>query len=333
MITTPNQLSQRAEFYHQLGSLLSAGVPIIQALEQLRHNPPMWEMREPLRRILAELQAGQDLTTALERSGKWLPEFDLALLEAGEKSGRLEQCFRLLAGYYRERAQLLRRIISNLAYPVLVFHMLVLIFPISGLTELVWKGNVRGFLLQKSFLLLIYAVVFIITYLSQGQRGETVRSNIEALARGIPFFGAARRDLALARLAAALEALINAGVPIIAAWEVAGTASGSPELRRAISSWRPQLEGGRTPSELIKRSRVFPELFANLYHSGETSGQQDETLRRLYAYYQEEGSRKMELFAQWFPRVIYFAVAGAVAFYVVRFWMNYFAQISNAIGF
>ena len=94
--------------------------------------------------------------------------------------------------------------------------------------------------------------------------------------------GTARQDLALARLAAALEALLNAGVPIIGAWELAATASGSPALRRSVEGWRPRLEQGSTPAELISESGQFPSVFSSLYHTGEISGQLDQTLNRIH---------------------------------------------------
>ena len=70
----------------------------------------------------------------------------------------------------------------------------------------------------------------------------------------------ARHYLALSRLAAALEALISAGVNIVEAWDLAATASGSPALRRAVATWKPQLAAGRTPAELVRACPLFPEI-------------------------------------------------------------------------
>ena len=87
------------------------------------------------------------------------------------------------------------------------------------------------------------------------------------------------------------------------------------------------------PAEAVRGCRHFPELFANLYSSGEVSGKLDETLRRLHVYYQEEGTRKLRALAQWTPRLIYLVVALMIAYRVVRFWMGYFQQIQDAGGF
>jgi type II secretory pathway component PulF len=128
-----------------------------------------------------------------------------------------------------------------------------------------------------------------------------------------------------------LEALINAGETIHEAWPLAAAASGSPALQREISSWRPQLAIGRTPAEVMRDRAVIPEMFANLYHSGEISGQLDQTLRRLRDYYADEGSRTLHTAARVWPGVLYALVALYIAWQVISFYVGYFNQIGNAI--
>src|SRR5207253_10444765 len=127
---------------------------------------------------------------------------------------------------------------------------------------LVTHFDVFGFLRAKFTLLApAYAVVFLLLVAGQGQRGETWRAGVERLLRWIPILGSARRHLALARLSAALEALISAGVSIFDAWELAAAASGSPALLHAVHGWHRALRSGETPAELLARTTEFPELF------------------------------------------------------------------------
>jgi type II secretory pathway component PulF len=156
---------------------------------------------------------------------------------------------------------------------------------------------------------------------------------MESVLHPMPALGTARRYLALGRLAAALEALLNAGVNIIQAWELAAAACGSPALRRTVFGWRHLLEAGQTPAELVTGSGKFPQMFASQYHTGEVSGKLDETLRLLHRFYQEEGSRRLHTLAQWTPRAVYICIALMIGYRVVHFWMNYFNQISAAGGF
>ncbi len=332
LIVTPAQFSRRSAFYQQLASLTAAGLGLISALQQLQRTPPAHSYREPIRQMLRELAGGSTLSESLRRlDSRWLPEFDIALLQAGEQSGRLDTCFRLLADYYADRARIARQLIADLAYPAFLFHFAVFILPFS---QFFLSGNWVRYLCQTLGVLLpVYAVIALAVYAAQGRHSERWRALVERLLHPAPFLGAARRDLALGRLAAALEALLNAGVSVVEAWELAGAASGSPALHRAVLAWRPQVDGGRTPAETLRASREFPELFANQYATGEISGQLDDTLRRLHGYYQEEGSRKLHALARWFPRAIYLVVVLLIAFFVVRFWTAYFQQIQNLSGF
>jgi type IV pilus assembly protein PilC len=326
-IVTPRQFTQRAELYQQLGQLTSAGLGLVPALDQLKRNPPARSFREPLQRLLDELAQGQTFAEAMQRTA-WLPIFDQALLEAGERSGRLDACFRLLAEHYNDRASLARQMIGDLLYPAFVFHLAV--FVVTFL-EFLWNGP--WLLVVLGGLIPVYAATASLIYAGQSKHGETWRATVESLLRPIPILGTARHYLALSRLAVALEALISAGVRIIEAWDLAAAASGSPALRRAVQAWKPRVVAGQTPSEAVSACPQFPETFANLYATGEISGKLDDSLRRLHRYYHEEGSRRLHLVSQWLPRLLYFIVALIVAFIVVRFWTNYFSQISAAGGF
>ena len=145
-LVTPGQFTRRAELYHQLSQLTMAGLPILRALEQLARNPPARAFREPLQQIIQEISAGGTFTESVQRSGKWISSFDLALLEAGERSGRLDACFRVLADYYTDRARTARQVIGDLAYPAFLLHFAIFIFPFA---QLFTTGDWLRYLLQR----------------------------------------------------------------------------------------------------------------------------------------------------------------------------------------
>jgi type II secretory pathway component PulF len=331
LIITPRQFRDRAEFYHQLAQLTAAGITLPTALDQLQRHPPARSYRWPIGRLCRELSEGFTFTESLQRLGSWLPAFDIALLHAGEQSGRLDACLRLLANYYEDRARVARQITSDLLYPAFLFHFAIFIFAFIRWFQ---GGNAVQFASQTlGVYLAVYAVILLLIYAGQSRHGERWRAAIESLLRPVPVLGTARQYLALARLSAALEALLSAGVTIIEAWELAGAASGSPALRRAVLGWRPLVDAGQTPAEAVSTSARFPQLFVHQYATGEISGKLDDTLRRLNQYYQEEGSRKLHTFTQWTPRAIYFGVMLMIAYWIVHFYLGYFQQVQNAGGF
>ena len=331
LIITPRQLNQRAELYHQLGIMITAGLSVHKALEHLQSHPPSLSLRAPVSQLLQQLDRGRTVSESVQGIGKWIPSFDLALIDAGERSGRLDACFKLLAVYYRERAQMALQMISDMAYPAFVLNFAIVLFP---LIDLVTTGNAARFLwMTVGIAVPLYGLVFLIIYSCQGRHGEGWRSKVENILRRIPILGTARQDLALARLATALESLLNAGVPIVTAWELAATASGSPALARTVQGWKGPLEKGSTFSELISDSDRFPALFANLYHTGEVSGTTDQTLIRLHNLYQTEGLARTKALAQWTPKLVYFGIVFFVAWKIISFYTGYFSEINRAIDF
>jgi general secretion pathway protein F len=222
-------------------------------------------------------------------------------------------------------------VISQLIYPVGLIHLAALVFLIVLPFAASQFNASLTLLFAKAALILLplYGAVALLIYATQSKHGESWRARIEAFLRLVPILGKARHYLALSRLAAALEALISAGVNIFEAWDLAATASGSPALRRAVAAWKPRVVAGQMPSEAVRLCPLFPETFANLYASGEISGKLDESLRHLNRLYNEDGSRKLNAFATWMPRLLYLLVALMIAYKIIQFYTAYFNQIST----
>jgi type II secretory pathway component PulF len=83
------------------------------------------------------------------------------------------------------------------------------------------------------------------------------------------------------------------------------------------------------PSEAISLYPLFPGTFASLYASGEVSGKLDDSLRQLNRIYNEDGTRKLDAFATWTPRLVYLLVAVLIACKVVQFWAGLYGSHSD----
>jgi len=332
VIVTPGFLANRGEFYFQMASQVEAGIPIVVALSNQLSNPLSPSFVRPIETLIGHIEQGGGVADSLDAIGDWLPTFDRALIRAGEDSGRLDQCFRVLAEYYRERAELSKRVISFAIYPILVVHVAIIVFPPQALVALI-QGDPIAFLVQKAMILgFLYAAALLALYVVQREGGRRWQSLAERVFHRVPMLGSARRNLAFSRLTLSLESLISAGVGIVQAWPTAARACGSPAIERAVEKSMPKMEHGWMPSDAIREHRIFPTHFTGLYQTGEQSGRMDETLRRMHAHYQEEGFRKMKAFAFWAPNIAYGVVALAVAWHILKFFMEYFKTLSDAIG-
>jgi type II secretory pathway component PulF len=329
-IATPRKLSRRAGFFHQLAQLLSSGLTATQALTHLRSHPPDPVFAGRADAIIGSIERGAGLTEAIRGSGDWLPAFDLALLEAGERSGRVPDACLLLSRHYQEQAALIRTQMAVLAYPVFLFHVAFLIFPVERFVALVWKGDVWGYFVQKLlFFGPIYVAILLLLLMFRGSGKERWRWILERLLHSVPVLGAARRSLAISRLSAALGALLSAGLGMVEAWLLAARASGSVVLAKTVTKAAPRLATGETPAEMVENSREFPDHFASLYRTGEISGRLDDALLRLSHYYSDEGSRKLKIFMAVASGTVIGVVMLAVAWQIISFYLGLFQQVNN----
>jgi type IV pilus assembly protein PilC len=338
MIITPGRLRRRAEFYHQLGAMITAGVPLIQALQMASNATSLQASKKNITDIIEHLNNGLTFTDSMNKAHGWMPEFDKALLSAGEQSGRLDYTFKVLGDYYGTRAEIIRQTIQSLLLPILNLHVLILVFPLGLLTAMVIGiinndyGPTYIYIFHKLFWFgLIYAIVIGLILCCQASWGESWRYFLETVWHIVPILRKAVKYLSLSRLAVTLEALIRSGVLVTKSWALAAVASGSPRLSREIATWKPDLERGATPAGLVNRFPYFPDMFQNLYQTGEVSGQLDETLGRLHTYYREEGIRAMRFFCRVLSSTVYVIIASAVAYNVVSYYLSYYNNIFNSI--
>ncbi len=331
LFLTPRQLSLHAEFYQRFGQLAGAGIGVVPALEHLRANPPASSYREPIERMLTVLAGGGTLTQALERARDRFPLFDSDMIQPGERSGRLDACYRLLAQHYEARSRMAALTIRQVAYPIGLLHLGVFLFVgVLPFAQSQFQASVLGLAGQVVLTLVpLYGLAAFVTLALQSSHSERWRAVVESIVDRVPLLGPARRSLALARLSLALEALVSAGVNLVEAWEIGARGSGSPAIRRTVTLWRSALENGRTPAQLVRESPVFPAKFSNLYATGEATGKLEESLGHLRAQYEEEGTRRLETFVALIPRLIYLAIVVYLAWNIVSYFRSYFAMIEE----
>lgn len=352
-MVTPGKLSRRAVLFDQLANMISAGVPLAKAVEMAARDhhtglPPI-----VLHELTRHLQDGRTFSDAMllvsgqkrlpespavkPRREYWLSDFDVALLSAGEESGRLDSIFKLLARYYASRAKLIRDTLSGLFITLVTLHVFLLIFPLSFFLSFV-LGIVNGpysqcwpFIIEKLLVFgLLYGGVWFFAFASQNNRGEGWRSTLENIYRWVPLLRTALQYLTVARFSMALDALLSAGVPVIRSWEMAAAACGSLSLKRQVTRWTPALEARATPAEIVAQIPYFPEIFVHLYQTGEMSGKLDESLARLQAYFEDEGLRKLQAFCRLLAFTLYVIIAFTIAAFIIHSWMKYFGAALNS---
>jgi type IV pilus assembly protein PilC len=327
---SPAGSRQRALFYRQSSTLLNAGFPLISALEHLSRNPTTAQFKSPILLLLQGLHDNLTFAESLERLQGWSSGFDIALIRAGEQSGTLDRALAALARHHESQANNLQALLREAIYPALVLHVALFIVP---LPRLIQTGQIGFYLLQSiGTLLALYSVGVFIAAALRPDRSPSWQALIERVLVHIPVWGSARADIALARLAGSLHALLSAGILVTKAWPLAAHASGSPTLIRVVDLWEPLLLSGSTPAELIASSGAFPDFFASAYATGEVSGRLDEQLRSLEELHETEGFRKLSIVSRWCPRLLYGVVAIWIAVQIFTMAGGYVGTLNQLLG-
>ena len=311
----------------------------MQALEMASRNRSLRGSQMQIRKLLVHLQEGHTFADSMRKVSGWLPEYDMALLTAGEQSGRIDIAFKDLGRSYAATADIVRQTIKSMLTMFVTLHVFFIVFPTDLLQNFAW-GIIDNeyqrcipFLLNKAIIFTVfYGTIFFFIFACQGNRDERWRAMVENFFGCVPLLRTARKYLAVARFTSALEALLNAGVPVMKSWELAAAASGSPRLRRELAAWLPQLETGMTPADIVSQIRWFPEMFTSLYQTAELSGQHDDTLKRLHTYFDTEGRNSLHFFVKICLGITIGLIMGVMAYSIMRFWINYYGKLIDTIN-
>lgn len=316
-------LREKQNVYYELGQFLRSGVAPVQALESLLSETPAGRVRRLFEALRNALQRGDTLPEAFAAARPVIGEMELAVVSAASQGGRLDAAFRYLSGYFENLEHLRRELRKGVAYPLFQLHFGVIVL---GLPALFAAGGGLGAYLQQTlgFLLAFYVLVGMIWAAGSAWVGAASRSiGADRMLRAVPLFGTLRRNTTLGRFCAAYEIGLSAGVNVTEALEGAARATGSALLRGAVTRVLPAVRRGEQVGALLAGTGAFPRELLRAMRLGEDTGHLDEELRRATQDYEAAALRNLRAVGSWLPKLIYLAVAGFLAYQVIKLWQGY----------
>ena len=311
-------------FYRQLAQQLSAGLTLAQALRAPSPAPVGDRFR-----LALLIERGASVDQMLGAAGPWLPEADRPFLVAAAESGRLPVVLANLADRHAQMAQTRRRMIMASLYPLGVFHFGAVLFPFLRLIDFEHglRWSLPGYLLGVAALLLPVWGAGALLWLGVRRRHPLA----SVLLNSLPAIGGFRKHQALANFSFALGNLLEAGAPIGRAWLSAGEIARSPRLTEAARSIHERILQGEAPGAWLKRTHAFPADYVTRYQSGEATGSLETTLLALAAHHQETANQRLAAATMIYPGLLFAAVAGLIGWFVISFFMQYYATINSLL--
>jgi type IV pilus assembly protein PilC len=294
-----------AIFTRQFSVMLDAGLPLVQCLEILGEQEENRTFQTIIHQVRSDVEAGASLADSMRKHPKAFDNLYTNMVAAGEAGGILDVILQRLSVYIEKAVKLNSQVKSALIYPVsiiviaalVVFIILWKVIPVFAqlfaglggemplLTRIVISAS--NFVADY-FIFILLVVVFGIVAIKRWHKTPHGRRVLDGLMLKIPVIGMLLRKIAVARFCRTLATLTASGVPILDGLEITAKTAGNAIIEDAIMAVRKSVEEGKTISEPLAQTKVFPAMVVQMINVGEQTGALDQMLSKIADFYEEE---------------------------------------------
>ena len=338
-----------AIFTRQLATMMSAGVPLVQAFEIIGRGHENPAMQELVMAIKNDIEGGSNLRDALARHPLYFDELVCNLVEAGEAAGVLDTLLDKIATYKEKTEALKGKIRSAMVYPISV---LVVAFIVSGILliyvvpqfESIFAGfgaELPAFTqmvvhlsewAQTYWLAVVggIAAVFV-AFREFHRRSKAFRDAMDRIMLRAPVAGDIIAKSAVARFARTLSTTFSAGVPLVDALNSVAGATGNIVYRTAVHKVREDVSSGQQLHFSMRSTGVFPNMVLQMTAIGEESGALDEMLDKAASYFEEQVDNAVDSLTSLMEPLIMSVLGVLVGGLLIAMYLPIF-QMGNVVG-
>lgn len=331
----------------QLATLVSAGVPLVEALGALVEQTEHKALKGVFSRVRDKVNEGAALADALVSTGRF-DNLYVSMVRAGEASGALDAVLARIADYLEDQVRLNNRVLSILTYPlfmllfavVVVGIMVTLVLPqitellISQNLELPWytvavigsSDLLRGYW----WLLLLGFIGLVLAYRAIGRtaRGRNV---LDHFWLRVPVIGRVIRFLAIARFTRTLGSLLASSVNIVQALNIARHVANNSVFAAVADDARESILEGAALAKPLRQSGQFPPLVTTMVEVGERSGDLQGMLIKVADTYEEQVETSVSRLTSLLEPVLILLMVGVVGIIIMAVLMP-MLQLTESIG-
>lgn len=335
-------------FSRQMATFLRAGVPMTEALDNLRQDAENPRFKEILTDVLERVTAGRSVTESLSHHADVFPSYFMALLGSAELTGRMDEAFDQLHAYIRRDVELTRAVRKALIYPLILLGVsvavvvLIVVFAIPKFAEFFadfgadlplparilmgmadFVGSTAGLI---TGVVLVALVAGMILYV----RTAGGRRNLHALQLQIPMINTVVTYSSTERFTRVLSALLDAGVPLPEALPTSIDCANNMVYKERLTAALDGVLEGKGFAEPLASTELFPNAVIQMVRVGERTGELSDQLNNAANFYEEELGYAVEKLTAWFePIMILFigVVVGFVALAMVSAMYGIYSEV------
>ena len=330
----------------QLATMLGAGIPIASSYAAIAKGSDHEKIQEVFKEIQTEVEAGTNLSLALNRYPRLFDDLYTNLVAVGERSGNLDNLMEKIASYMENHEEIKAKIKGAMFYPAAVIAVafivttLLLLFVIPQFEDLFSSFGAslpalttaliaisRGF--RDHFLSIfggiIGSIVFLVfTY----RRSEKMQRGVDRLSLHMPIFGEILRKAAVSRYARTLATMFGSGVPLVESLNSVAGATGNSLYSDACSNIREAVSTGRSLSASMADTGLFPAMVIQMTTTGEESGAIEDMLNKVADFYEREVREAVDNMSKLIEPLLMVVLGGIVGTLVIGMYLPIFKMAS-----
>ena len=336
-------VKEKAVFASKLAALVDAGVPIVRSLDLMATQQKLPMFKRALTKVSLDVNEGIALATALRQWPKVFDQLSIAMVEAGEAGGVLDEALKRLAKLLEDNAKLQNQIKGALGYPVAVLVIAILVFlgmtiflipTFAGIfedlgTELPAFSRMLvdlSELLRSPVALYGVVAILICTWLlGRFYATHNGRRTIDRLMLKLPLFGELILMTATAQFCRIFSSLTRAGVPILMSMEISSETAGNAIISDAILASRGMVQEGVLLSNALIRQKVLPDMALNMLAIGEETGEMDKMLSKVADFYEDEVGAMVKALTSMLEPAMIVVVGGIVGSILMAMYLPMFS--------
>jgi type IV pilus assembly protein PilC len=333
-------------FTRQFGTMINAGLPLIQCLDILSTQSENKVLRETVGDVKNSVEAGSTFSDALKKHPKVFDELYTNMIHAGEVGGLLDTILTRLAKHIEKAMKLKGQIKSAMVYPtaivgvavIVISVLMVWVIPVFAQMFLEMSGgkiglpgptqlviNVSNFF-QSYWYAMAGTLVGVTIAIKRYYATVNGRLVIDRLLLKIPVVGDLIRKASVAKFTRTLGTLITSGVPLLEGLSICAKTSGNKVIEGALMNARVSISGGKTISEPLAKCNVFPKMVTHMIAVGESTGALDAMLGKIADFYEDEVDQAVDTLTSLLEPVMMVVLGTVIGFIVIAMYLPIFTM-------
>lgn len=333
VLTNRVSLTDRTFIARQLAVMIESGLPITQSMRSLIEQTKNPFVEESLKTILHDLENGYKFSDAIKKHPKIFNQVFVAVVAAGEATGKLDTALDLLANEQERDSQFRGRVVGALLYPGFIIGAMIVVGIImvtrivpalqgvfkEANVDLPWMTRVVIGITNSlihywwAYILFIGIAVYLFT---RWIRSETGQRSFNSFVLKVPVFGNLIANLEMTRFTGIFALMVQSGVPIIHAIESVARVLDNEIYREALMQVARNVERGSPIAQSLSKHDIFPPTITQMVAVGEESGKLEQVLYRLSNYFEAQTEQSIKNISALTEPIVFVIVGIGVAFLV-----------------